>query len=347
MNLPPTMFRDVITWRRTKLRPASGSTIGMPLWLGAKLQPEVDREDRLLDRDEGHRLEGGQDPEDAREVQRDVQCQEGALHDGGAVPRTDEPLHAQDVDAGAAQDHQREEQWGAPAIHRSSQAAPGDTRSVDRRRARRSVADVGITPDLVGMRVVRTVLGHPPAEAHSDQHVADGETQEPVGPAGTEHLLVARVVPHETELGEHQSEKRGDGEREPGVSQQDQPGEPGAERADRQWDLGAVVTEATVEQPGFSNLVGQDAEVLGRDFDGVRLHSPTSAKSRRRALPRTEATPRVDALISCSHCRSGSCRLSVGDRPHASGSSFCARPIRGADFIRWWVTHLMTGTGDA
>ena len=239
---------------------------------------EVDREDRLLDCDEGHRLQRGQDPEDARQVQRDVQRQEGALHDGGTVACPDEPLHAQDVDARAAQDHEGEEQGGTPTIHGTGQATPGDTRSVDRRRARRTVADVGVTTHLVGVGVVRAVLRHPPAEAHSDQEIADGETQEPVGPAGAEHLLVAGVVAHEAELGEHEPEERGDGECDPGIAEQDQPGEPGAERAHRQRDLGAVVAETTVEQAGFSNLAGEDAEVLGRGFDGVRLHVSHSSE---------------------------------------------------------------------
>ncbi len=261
MNRPPLMFRgDHLASGEAQTR--LGFDNRHALVVGGEAAAEIDREDGLLDCDERHALQRREHPEDARQVEHDVYRQEGTLHSGRTISLTDQPLDAQHIDARAAQDHEREEQGGAPTLHQGDRPAPDVLAVMSRCRVEPAIAHVGVTPRLIGVRVMGAVLRDPPAEAHPDQHVADRKPEQPVGPAGAKDLLVPGVMTDEAQLGEHQSKKGGDAERGPGVAEQHQPGEPGAERCNGQRDLEAVVAEAAVEQPRLSNAEREDAEVL-------------------------------------------------------------------------------------
>ena len=126
--------------------------------------------------------------------------EERTLEGSGSVALTDQSLNAQHVDARAAQDHERKEQRGLPFRHEAGKPAPGCDLPVSVRHGD-AFADVGVTAHFVGMRVMRAVLGDPPAEAHADQHVPHREPEEPVRLPGTEDLVMAGVVSDETRVG--------------------------------------------------------------------------------------------------------------------------------------------------
>ena len=128
------------------------------------------------------------------------------------------------------------------------------------------VADVGIPTDFIGVRVMCAVLRDPPAETHPDEDVADRKAKEPVRPSRTKDLVVPGVVADEAELGEGQSQEGGDRQGPPRVPDENQTGEPDAERRDRQRDHEAVVAEAPIEQTRLTYLPGQEAKILRRGF---------------------------------------------------------------------------------
>ena len=221
---------------------------------------EIDREDRLLHRDEGERLERRQHPQHDRQVAPDVQRDQRALDERRSVSVLQHSLDAVVVQADAAKEHQREEEPRLPARERRGEAVllralvtglPGDQRRVE----------VRVESHGVRIRVVCAVLGDPPSEVEADQRVAYTESEEAVRPTGSEDLLVAHVVADEAELGEHEPEERRDPQRAPGVANEEQPDPSECEHEDRAHDFDAVVRGATIEQPCQSDLGGERTKV--------------------------------------------------------------------------------------
>ncbi len=119
----------------------------------------------------------------------------------------------------------------------------------------------GSRPELVGMGVMGIVLGHPPAEAHSDQPVPDPQPEQAIGPPGLEDLPVARIVTEEAELGGDDPEEHRDAERGPRVAEEEEPDPSRDERGDREDDLDPVVAEPAFEEPRRSEVHGQVVEL--------------------------------------------------------------------------------------
>ena len=97
--------------------------------------------------------------------------------------------------------------------------------------------DVGVLADRVRVGVVAGVLGHPPRVADADEAGRRGR-----GRAGrwrgpdVEDLAVRGLVAEERELGEDDAERAGDEQLEPGVAEQDEPGDGAAEGRDEQGE---------------------------------------------------------------------------------------------------------------
>ena len=197
--------------------------------------------------------------------------EERTLEGRRSVALTDQSLNAQHVDARAAQDHERKEQRSLPFRHEARRPAPRCDLPVSVRHGD-AFADVGVAPYFVGMRVMRAVLGDPPAEAHADQHVPHREPEESVQLPGAEDLMMAGVVSDESQLGERQAQEAGNEEGPPGAPDQDQCGESQREGGDGDGDHDAVITEPAVEQAGFADLFRQDAKIGWSGFDSGRLH---------------------------------------------------------------------------
>lgn len=99
---PATLHSEVNTWRRRKSRGWSRAMIGMPLWFGANVQPNVDAPHRLMDgRERPDRLQAAAAATvtsvtlrfhrgDAVDVQADpLECQE--REEQPCLPACDEP----------------------------------------------------------------------------------------------------------------------------------------------------------------------------------------------------------------------------------------------------------------
>src|ERR1700733_9616593 len=120
------------------------------------------------------------------------------------------------------------------------------------------------------MRVVRVVLGNPPAEAQPDERVPHDEAEQAVTPARAENLVVPRVMADEAQLGEHHPQQRGDGEGRPRVAGVDEQGPPGEEGEDRQGDLPPVIARPAVEQALRPYLQRQRTKASRRGIVGNR-----------------------------------------------------------------------------
>ena len=94
----------------------------MPLWLGAKLQPRYSENAAWCTAMKAIALSGESTQNTTVSVQREVRDEEQSLgEDGSLAPAADHVLEARDVEPGAAQQHQREEELGLPAVQ-----PPGD-----------------------------------------------------------------------------------------------------------------------------------------------------------------------------------------------------------------------------
>ena len=70
--------------------------------------------------------------------------------------------------------------------------------------------DVGVSTLRIRVGVMPVVLAGPPAEAQPGRQIAAHHPEDVVSPPGAEDLLVTRVMPEETDLGEHhRQEHRG------------------------------------------------------------------------------------------------------------------------------------------
>jgi hypothetical protein len=109
------------------------------------------------------------------------------------------------VQVDALEGEQGEEQPGLPADDGPSETArPGG--DLPGGEGQDAVADVRVVLLLVRVGVVPVVLADPPAVAEPDQDVAQHLTEQVVGAAAGEHLLVPAVVAEERHLGEHDPE---------------------------------------------------------------------------------------------------------------------------------------------
>ena len=183
--------------------------------------------------------------------------------------RRGKPLDPEYVHAAASQQHEGEEERRLPARQPRCDRAGLFSRRVRRGRGG-SLADIGVTAQLVGMRMVSVVLGNPPAEAQPDERVPHGEAEQAIAPARAENLVVPRVMADEAQLGEHHPHQRGDGEGRPRVADDDEQGPPGEEGEDRQGDLHPVVARPAVEQAHRPHLQRQRTKAGRRGIDGNR-----------------------------------------------------------------------------
>ena len=110
-------------------------------------------------------------------------------------------------------------------------------------------ADVGVTSDLVRMRVMSSVLGRPPAETEPDQPVPEGETEESVRPPRLEDLAVPRVVAEEPELGRYRPQERREAEGSPGAPDDHETRPSASTGGEREHDLDGVVATAAIKEP--------------------------------------------------------------------------------------------------
>src|SRR5271170_5793101 len=106
------------------------------------------------------------------------------------------------MDARTSKEHEGKEKLRLPACEEPRDAAASRGKPIDRWADDETLTDVGVATDLVGVCVVGTMLGNPPAEAHPDQRIPDGQPEKSVRPAGPKDLLVPRVVAEESQLGE-------------------------------------------------------------------------------------------------------------------------------------------------
>ena len=77
--------------------------------------------------------------------------------------------------------------------------------------------------------MVAAVLGHPPGVADADEEVGERPPGDVVGRARFEHLPVRGLVGQERVLGEDDAQRGGHEQLEPGVAEQDEPGDHAAE----------------------------------------------------------------------------------------------------------------------
>jgi hypothetical protein len=239
------------------------------LVVGRETDAQVQREDRLLHRDEGECLERRENQQHHRQVQRGMQHYERDFYHRGTVPSPQQPFDSEYVHATASQQHEGEEERRLPARQPRCERAALVFRPV-RRGLGDSFAHVGVAAHLVGVRMVSVVLGHPPAKAQPDERVRHGKAEHVIVPARAENLVVPGIVADEAQLREHHPQQWGDGEGRPRVADHDEKGPASEEGEDRQGDLHPVVAGPAVEQAHRSYLPRQCAKASGRRIDGSR-----------------------------------------------------------------------------
>lgn len=147
----------------------------------------------------------------------------------------------------------------------------------------RTVGDVGVAVDVVGVGVVPVVLGDPPAVAEADQQVRVHAAEQVVDALGAGDLPVSGVVPDEPGLGEHHREEGGGHQLPPRLPDQGERGPAGGHQKQVRADLDGVVARPPLQQPALLHLAGQcgvvaaaaDGRGLGRrDVARRRLGAP-------------------------------------------------------------------------
>ena len=118
-------------------------------------------------------------------------------------------------------------------------------------------ADVGVQALVVGVAMVKVVLGDPPAEAHPDPQVGVDQAGQVVAAPGTEDLPVAGVVAHERALGEDDRQVGGGDQLPRGVAEDGEGGPPASEQGQVEADLGGVPGAPAIKQPGLLDLPGE------------------------------------------------------------------------------------------
>ncbi len=112
---------------------------------------------------------------------------------------------------------EREEQPSLVTGQDSPRAAAALSDVGGKGKGQRAAADVGISANHVGVRVMGVVFGNPPSEAQAREQVAGHQPDQLVGPTGFEYLVVAGIMGDEVHLCEQEGEKGCNAQRHPGV----------------------------------------------------------------------------------------------------------------------------------
>jgi len=108
--------------------------------------------------------------------------------------------------------------------------------------------------------MMRSVLWNPPAVAQPGQSAARRYSQASVGSARTEDLLVTRIVADESQLCEHDPQKYGWRDCEPGVADADDGYPPPGVSKQRSDDLEGVIGRSALQEASCPDLCGELAE---------------------------------------------------------------------------------------
>ena len=154
-------------------------------------------------------LRQGEHPEHDCQIGNCVPDQEQQLNFRQPTAAAEDRLHAGHVQPQPLEEQHEGKERSLQAIPQTDPCRSGLTRCSDAERDQ-TRPDVRVPPHLVGVRVMRVVLGHPPSDAQPGERVADRQADEPVDSCRTNDLLMTGIMAEKDDLSEQDGEKDGD-----------------------------------------------------------------------------------------------------------------------------------------